>query len=117
MVSLLERRLDNAIFRAGFAATRAQARQMASHRFFSVNGQPVTIPSYSLSEGDEIAVLKTKQEASYFSNFDKRMQGVRAPSWLELKPKAFAFKIVSAPAFEEANVGVDIRAVVEFFAR
>ncbi len=117
MISILESRLDNAIFRAGFAQTRAQARQMASHRFFSVNGRPTNIPSYALRAGDEVLVLDSKKDASYFSTFEKRMQGVRAPSWIELSPKSFGFKIMGTPEFEEANVGVDVRAIVEYFAR
>ncbi|MBI1833860.1 MAG: 30S ribosomal protein S4 [Candidatus Andersenbacteria bacterium] len=117
MISMLESRLDNAIFRAGFAQTRAQARQMASHRFFSVNGHAVNIPSYQLKKGDVVQVRETKKSASYFSNFDKRMQNVRPPSWISLNPAEFGFTITGVPTHEEANLGVDIRAIVEFFAR
>lgn len=117
LVSMLERRLDNAIFRAGFAQTRAQARQMATHRLFAVNSQPVDIPSYSLKVGDVVSIREGKRGKSYFSSFEKRMQNVNSPSWILINPQEFSFKVTALPSFEEANVGIDIRAVVEFFAR
>lgn len=117
MVTFLERRLDNAIFRAGFGDTRPQARQMASHRIFSVNGRPVNIPSYRLKVGDVVAVRENKQGKAYFTNFDKKMQNARTPSWITVNSKEFSFTIAELPTFDEANVGVDMRAVVEFFAR
>ncbi|MEX1111962.1 MAG: 30S ribosomal protein S4 [Candidatus Andersenbacteria bacterium] len=117
LVVLLERRLDNAIFRSGFAQTRKQARQMTTHRFFQVNGRSVDIPSYLLRPGDEIAVRQSKQSSAYFTNFEKRVQNARVPSWIELTPKAFSFKVTNLPTAEEAALGVDIRAIVELFAR
>lgn len=118
LVSLLESRLDNAVFRAGIAQTRPQARQMASHRFFTVNGRAVDVPSYQLSPGDVVQVRESKRASSYFTNFDKRMQNVRVPSWLTpVDAKKFSFTVSAVPTHEEANLGVDIRAVVEFFAR
>ena len=117
LISLLERRLDNAIFRAGFAQTRPQARQMATHRLFAVNGRAVDVPSYSLQEGDVVSVLPNKQKKAYFSSFEKRMQNVDTPSWILVNAPEFSFKVTGVPSYEEANIGVDVRAVVEFFAR
>lgn len=117
LVTFLERRLDNAIFRAGFAQTRPQARQMASHRLFCINGRPVSIPSQRLKKGDVVSVREGKRNASYFVNLDKRLQNVQLPSWLALSPKEFSFTAVSLPSYEESNLGVDIRAIVEYFAR
>lgn len=117
MVSLLERRLDNAVYRAGFAQTRPQARQMTTHRLFQVNGRSVDIPSYSLRPGDVVTVKQSKQNKSYFSNFEKRLQNVRPPAWATLNAKDFGFTVQSVPTFDEANIGIDIRAVVEYFAR
>lgn len=117
LVSLLERRLDNAIFRAGFAQTRPQARQMATHRLLAVNGRPVDVPSYSLKVGDVVSVREGKRAKAYFTTFEKRMQNVNAPSWILINPQEFSFTVTALPSYEEANVGADIRAVVEFFAR
>lgn len=117
LIQILESRLDNAIFRSGFAQTRPQARQMASHRFFSVNGKSVDVPSVQVKPGDVVQVRETKRSASYFSNFEKRTQNVRPPSWITINPEEFSFTIAAQPTSEEANLGVDIRSVVEFFAR
>lgn len=117
LISLLEARLDNAIYRTGIAQTRPQARQMASHKFFSINGRTVNVPSYRLSVDDVVQVREGKRTAAYFNNFDKRMQNARIPSWLEVNPAEFSFTVKALPTHEEANLGVDIRAVVEFFAR
>lgn len=117
IVVLVERRLDNAIYRAGFAQTRAQARQMATHRFFAVNGRAVDIPSHSLRPGDVVAIRENKKKASYFTNFEKRLQHTRPPSWITITPKEHSFRIETLPTYEEANVGVDMRSIVEYFAR
>lgn len=117
MVSLLEHRLDNAIFRAGFAETRGQARQLASHRFFEVNGRACDVPSRHLRPGDVVTVRETKRGGALFANFEKRLQNVALPSWLKLDPAGFSFSIANTATSEEANVGVDMRAIVEYFAR
>ncbi len=117
LITLLERRLDNAIFRSGFAQTRPQARQMTTHRLFTVNGKAVDVPSYSLKKGDVVAVRESKRVKSYFSSFEKRMQNADSPSWILVNPQEFSFTVTATPTYEEANVGVDVRVVVEFFAR
>ncbi len=117
IVTILERRLDSAIFRAGFAQTRAQARQMATHRFFTVNGKPTDVPSYLLKTGDVVSVRESKKKSGHFSNFEKRMQATRTPSWITIIPKEFSFKVEALPTHQEANLGIDMRAVVEYFAR
>jgi small subunit ribosomal protein S4 len=90
---------------------------MATHRFFTVNGRPVDVPSYLLKPGDVVAARESKHNSSYFSNFEKRLQNSRPPSWITLSPKAYSFTVADSPSYEEANLGVDIRAVVEYFAR
>jgi len=117
LITLLERRLDNALFRSGFSETRRAARQLASHRLVEVNGQPVTIPSIRLRSGDKISIRENKQGKPLFSNFEKRMQNVVPPSWITLNPGAFSFTVTGLPDPEEAGVGIDVRAIVEYFAR
>lgn len=117
LIVLLERRLDNAVYRAGFAPTRKAARQMATHRLLTINGRPVDIPSYRLSVGDQVAVRESKRAKAPFSNFEKRMQNVKAPTWLILNPAEFSFTVTTVPTLPEANVGVDVQAIVEYFAR
>lgn len=117
MISLLERRLDNAIFRVGFAETRRQARQMASHRIFSVNGHSINIPSYRLKKGDIVTIRESKRGLKYFANLEKKMQNAQLPDWLEVNARDWQFKIMEIPLSEEANTGVHIQAVVELLAR
>jgi len=117
MISLLERRIDNAVYRSGMAETRPQARQMVSHGLYEVNGRGVDVPSIRLKVGDVISVKESKRKKSLFDNFDKRMQGAQLPSWIELDVKEYEFKITGSPSADEANIGVDIRSVVELFAR
>lgn len=117
LIQLLELRLDNAIFRAGFAETRHQARQMASHRFFLVNGRAITVPSFGLAVGDVVTVKESKRGKSYFTSFEKRMQNAALPGWLALDVAAYGFKVTGLPTPQEANVGVHTQAVIEFLAR
>jgi small subunit ribosomal protein S4 len=90
---------------------------MATHRLFNVNGRAVDVPSYQLKPGDVVSVREAKQKKSYFASFDKKMQNASTPSWILLNPEAYSFSVKAVPSFDEANVGVDIRAVLEFFAR
>lgn len=117
LIQMLELRLDNAVFRAGVAQTRAQARQMVSHGMFLVNGRKVDVPSQRLKTGDIVSIKESKRASALFDNFEKRMQNVRLPEWLQLDTSAYSFKVTAMPQPEETGIGVDIRAVVELFAR
>lgn len=117
LISLLERRLDNAIYRAGLAPTRPAARQMATHRLFAVNNRPVDIPSYRVKPGDIISVRESKRNKSYFTNWDKRTQNLQPPTWITLDPASYSIRIQAEPTAEQSNVGIDVQAIVEFFAR
>lgn len=117
LVVMLERRLDNSVFRAGLAQTRPQARQMVTHGLFTVNGHKVDIPSYLLKVGDVVSVKENKRGKAFFSSFDKRMQNVRTPSWVSLTINEYSFSYTAQPDPTEANIGVDMRAIVEFFTR
>lgn len=117
MVSLLERRLDNAVFRAGWAATRKAARQMVSHKLLLVNGRSVNVPSARLRKGDVVSVKESKRNKGVFENFEMKMQNTKTPAWITLDGSAYAFKVSGIPEEEEAQLGVDIRAIVEYYAR
>lgn len=117
LMRLLEMRLDNAIYRAGLALNRGQARQMASHQLFEVNGRSTNIPSMLLKQGDEVRVKAGKREKSYFKNFEKRMQNTQPPGWITLDVKNYGFKISAEPMATEMVVGVEIQAVVELLGR
>lgn len=117
LISLMERRLDNAVFRAGFAETRPQARQLSTHRIFSVNGTPTDIPSRELKPGDVVSMRENKRGKVLFENLAKHLENVDTPSWIQLDAKNYSFKINNLPEASDANLPIDIRAIVEYFAR
>lgn len=117
LIQMLELRLDSAVYRAGFAQTRKQARQMVTHGILAVNGRKVDIPSRRLAVGDVISVKEGKRKKGLFDNFEKRMQSVRLPEWLAHDTSDYSFKVIGEPVPEQAGIAVDIRAVVELFAR
>lgn len=117
MIQLLESRLDNALYRAGFCPTRASGRQIASHGLVEVNEKSVNIPSRRLFPSDTVRIKESKRTSVLFDNFVKRLQNATQPSWITLDPEGYAFTVVALPNVEEAGIGVDIRSVVEFFAR
>lgn len=117
LIRLLEHRIDNVVFRAGFAQTRPQARQMVTHGFFLLNGRRIDVPSALLKKGDVVTVKESKRGKAFFSTFEKRMQNVRTPSWISLKSGDFGLVFGGEVDVEEVNPGVDMRAIIEFFTR
>ncbi len=114
----LERRLDNALFRAGLAQTRMQARQFVSHGLFTVNGRRVTIASYQVSAGDKVAV-RTKAKASpVFGPIVESHQRYAPPDWLKVDTANLAFDVTAIPAEDKHfDQGVDMRKVIGFYSR
>lgn len=117
MVRALEIRLDNAIFRAGFAKNRAAARQLVSHAHFDVNGRKVNIPSYSVKPGDVIRVRETKRNKGPWKNLTDAMKNYQPVSWLAVDPKEMAAKVTGLPAGEELKQLFDPKMIVEFYSR
>ena len=117
LLQLLERRLDNIVYRMGLARSRAEARQLVGHKHFMVNGKPVDIPSYLTKEGDEI----TLREGSRTKELFKRAFGLAerrgtAP-WLAVDAATFTGKVVKIPDRAEMNVQVNERLVVELYSK
>jgi len=102
MLSLLERRLDNVIYRMGIGASRAQARQLVNHAHFSVNGRTVNIPSYIVKAGDVIAVKENRKNTKYFEQI-KTMKVGNMPKWLEFDPEKLEGKILALPVREDID--------------
>lgn len=117
IIQLLEMRLDNALYRAGFCVSRAAARQMASHAIVEVNDRSVTVPSLRLLPGDTVRIKASKRKSVLFDNFEKRLQNVALPTWITLDAAGYGFKVTGEPLPEDTTIGVDIRSVVEFFSR
>jgi small subunit ribosomal protein S4 len=116
LLQLLEMRLDNAVYRLGFAASRAQARQLVNHGHFQVNGRRVDIPSYQVRPGD---VVRVAEDARKMEPIQTALAGAgnRTPAWLSLNPSAFEGKILSAPRRDEVDSDVQEQVIIEFYSR
>jgi len=108
LLQLLERRLDNAIYRAGLAKSRAHARQMVTHGLIKVDGHRVTAPSFSVGIGDKITLAKKD-----FTLYDV----VVRPSWIKLNKREKMAEVTSLPRVGDLELGVDVSLVVEFYSR
>src|SRR6056297_1205302 len=97
----LEERLDNIIYRAGFATSRPQARQLVSHAHFLVNGKPVNIPSFKVQKGDKILLKDTKKDKTYYKRIELVLKKHTPPKWLKLDKKNFSVEMLREPTFED----------------
>lgn len=118
LIELLERRLDNAIYRLGWATSRSQSRQFVSHSLFLVNNKKINIPSYRVKLGDIITIKKeeSKNKGVLAENL-KKLGKYEPPSWLNWDNKDLKGQIVSLPEGKDLEVGVDTRLVVEFYSK
>lgn len=117
MKQLLERRLDNVLYRAGFAMTRLQARQFASHGLFTVDGVRVTSPSFQVKEGQVVAVRPKSKTSSVFGPIVSAHEKYMPPNWLKVNSNSLQVEIVSLPEADHAEQAVDVQQVVEYYSR
>jgi small subunit ribosomal protein S4 len=117
LVRELELRLDNVIFRSGFARSRAAARQLVGHAHFDVNGKKVNIPSYRVKSGDIIRVRANKQGKAPWKNIVDAMKNYQAVSWLAVEPKDFTAKVTGVPTSDEMKQPFNPKMIVEFYSR
>lgn len=119
LLQLLELRLDNAIYRAGFAVSRRAARQLVGHGHFILNGRRVDIPSIRLKVGDEIVIRPKSAKSGYFSQIaDVLGNSVQVPlSWLKSDDKKLTIKVTGLPLREEAEQDINEQLIVEYYSR
>ncbi len=119
LLQYLERRADNAVYRAGFATTRRQARQLVSHGHFTLNGKRIDIPSIRLNPGDVLEVRPKSKKPEYFKNLESIVGSAStAPlSWLKSDPKKMKIEISGLPKREEAEAGINEQLIVEYYSR
>ncbi|MBN1180416.1 MAG: 30S ribosomal protein S4 [Anaerolineae bacterium] len=117
LLVLLERRLDNVVYRMGFADSRAQARQLVQHGHFTLNGRRVTIPSMVVSPNDAIAVREESRKRYYFKERVEILDGQKVPGWLRLDPDGLAGRMLMVPKREDIDIAVDEQLVVEYYSR
>ncbi|PJA46026.1 30S ribosomal protein S4 [Candidatus Uhrbacteria bacterium CG_4_9_14_3_um_filter_50_9] len=117
LVRLLEQRLDNVVFRLGFAKTRRQARQVVGHGFILVNGNRVDIPSFSVSVGDEISIKESKKTTNMIKQIPEVMGLSAVPKWIARDDKALSGKVTSLPEGDDLDQPFDPTLIVEFYSR
>ena len=113
----LELRLDNAIYRAGFAASRAEARQLVSHRHFSVNGHTANVSSMALRVGDLIAVRTGSKDIEPIARSQQMLSYRPMPAWLEVAARDEAVRVGALPNREEMETSIEEHLIVEFYSR
>ena len=117
LLQLLERRLDNVLYRLGLATSRAQARQLARHGHFTVNGRKVDIPSYQVKPGDVIGVRATSAENPAIQHALEEVKGRGVPEWLSFDSGTMSGRIASLPTREQINLPVQEQLIVELYSK
>ena len=119
LLRMLEQRMDNAVYRAGFATSRRAARQLVGHGHFMLNGRRVDIPSIRLKAGDELVVRTKSQKSGYFTELDDVVKGSTQGtlSWLKSDAKKMTISVTGAPKREEAEADINEQLIVEYYSR
>jgi small subunit ribosomal protein S4 len=118
LLQFLEQRLDNAVYRAGFAASRRAARQLVTHGHFMLNGRRVDIPSIRLHAGDTIELREASQSNAYFKNLDDLSAAPSTtPGWMKVDRKKRSASITGVPSREEAEPDIKEQLIVEYYSR
>jgi small subunit ribosomal protein S4 len=117
LLRLLESRLDNIVFRLGFAETRAQARQLVNHGFFEVNGKKVDIPSYLTKPGDTVKLRENKAKSKYMQTQKEKMKAASVQEWLQLNSQDMSGKVLSAPTPDQIQNLINTQLIVEHYSR
>ncbi len=117
LVQELETRLDNAIFRLGFASTRQASRQMVSHGHINVNGKRMTIPSVKVKVGDIIEIRENSMKKPLFKDLDEKLKEKKVPSWLALDTGKKSAKVQGLPKIPENEINFDISQIFQFYSR
>ncbi len=118
LLSLIERRLDNVVYRLGFAATRRQARQLVSHAHFTVNGKKVNIPSYLVRVGDVIEVKESSRSSVQFKRLTAEdAPVVLLPQWLEREKNSLKGTVSRLPVREDVDMPIEEHLIVELYSK
>ena len=117
LLQQLERRLDNVVFRLGFAQARRQARQLVRHGHVAVNGRKVNIPSFQVSVGDEITIRENSRKLVVLEAAKEFASHQPAPSWLEINRDAYTGRVLALPKREDINLPVNEQLIVELYSK
>jgi small subunit ribosomal protein S4 len=117
LLLLLERRLDNVVFRMGFATSRAEARQLVRHGHFLIDGRKTTIPSFQVKEGLKIAVREKSRKVARIAGALETLEGRSVPQWVEIDKENFEGTVKSMPAREDITMPIQEQLIVELYSR
>ena len=117
LICLLERRLDNVVYRMGFAASHKEARQLVLHGHFTVNGKKVNIPSLIIKAGDVISVKEASRDSVKFKALAESAANATAPKWLEVKAEAMTATVLTLPAREDVDFDFNEQLIVELYSK
>lgn len=117
LISVLESRLDNVVYRMGLALTRREARQLVTHRHFTVNGKRVNIPSYRVHVGDVIALYESSRSSAKFKDVIEQTATRVVPIWLEPDKANFSAKVVRMPSPEDLDYETETHLIVELYSK
>jgi len=114
---LLERRLDNVVYRLGYTASRAQARQLVRHGHITINGHKADIPSMLVKQGDVIGLKETSTRKGFYPAVIEKVEGASIPGWLNLDRENLKGTVLSLPQRGDSDIFFDEKLVVEFYSR
>ena len=117
LLTMIERRLDNVVYRLGFAATRREARQLVNHGHFTVNGKRVNIPSYLVKVGDVVAVCEKSASNTRFKKMKEDDAFIATPKWLDRDKATLTGKVIAAPARDDIDFEIAEHLIVELYSK
>jgi len=117
LLILLERRLDNVVYRLGFADSRAQARQIVRHGHIVVNGRKTDIPSFLVKEGDVIKWREASKKTEYYKRIAEEIEEKMIPNWLSLDKESMTGRVLSLPVKDDIEAVFNEKAIVEYYSR
>ena len=117
LLSLLEKRLDNVVYRMGFGESRAESRQLVRHGHFTVNGKKVNIPSFQVSLNDLIAVKATSKNTDKFKELAEAAEAKNPPQWLSVNAEMMEARVISLPTREDIDMPIEEHLIVELYSK
>ncbi len=117
LIRRLEKRLDNVVFRLGFAKSRVQARQLVAHGYFLINGKPVNVASYEVKKDDIVALKEHKKAKGVFKDLANELKRKEIPAWLSLDREKLEAKSIGDPSLDEVKPPAEISLIFEFYSR
>ncbi|MFH0800304.1 MAG: 30S ribosomal protein S4 [Pseudomonadota bacterium] len=117
LILLLERRMDNMVYRMGFARSRSQARQLVKHSHFQVNGRRVNIPSYLVRQGDTVTVVEKSRQLPAIAEAMESVERRGIPEWLMLEKNTFSAKVMAFPSREQLTIPIREQLIVELYSK